>query len=219
MRRIASRVKQARAARPSVAYAPDLTTSIVLVAALFAILQTFSAITMEDRAYYDWFLANRGTSGSLLGTITVMLAALAALFLADIVRPKPGRVAAATRLFQFLLIGAMVSVSLIQWGMLLPHEPVAGPARHWQLALQRTPLFQVDSAWIGPERESPNPQPVRQDETMWHVSPFAEKAGILRAEADQEVWINSQSRREAYWNAVQPDAITEPPKRPSRAPP
>jgi hypothetical protein len=218
MSRIARRVKRVRTARRTVGFALDLTTIIVLVAALFAILHIFSVTTMDSRQYYDWYLSNRDTSGSLLATLALTVAAVGALYVADIVRPKPGRVAIATRLFQLLLIGSMVSVSLIQWGMLLPHEPVAGPARDWQLALQRTPFFYAAPVWIDLETEEPNPRPVWQDETMWHVSPFAEKAGVLRAETEDEVTAIWLAQSNAFWNAARPFAITEPPQRINPAP-
>jgi hypothetical protein len=155
-----------------VSFAPDCTVLIVLVAGLFAIHQIFTTTTMDCRLYYDWHLANHPSGESLIQIWFVVVIVLAAYFLADIIRPKPRRVAVLIRGFQFLLIASMVVVTIIQFGLLMPHAPQAEIARQTQVLLGRTPFFYVDTVWFdeGPTR---NALPVRRGSHMADVSPFA----------------------------------------------
>lgn len=192
-----------------VSFAPDVTAVIVLVAGIFAIHQTFTTTTLDCRLYYDWHLANYPSGESLIQSWFVVVSVLAAFFLADIVRPKPRRVAVLIWTFQFLLIASMVTVTIIQWGLLLPHHPHAAFARDLHIAMEHLFGLRHDRLFIETIHFDESARPVFP-ETFEGESPFAMKAGLLRCEVDRQVEaLQWEQWQDSFASAI-PLAITEP---------
>jgi hypothetical protein len=208
----------ARQHRRNVAFAPDVTAVIVLAAGLFAIYQTFTTTTMDCRLYYAWHLANRQSGESLIQAWLIVTGMLAAYLLADVIRPKPCRVAILIRGFQLLLIASMATVTIIQWGLLLPNHPQAAWARNLHIAMEHVFGLHHNRIFI---------ETIYHDETARPVfpggfegeSPFAIKAGLLRCEVDAQVEALQWEQWDDSFDQAIPLAITDPQSSVRRDPP
>jgi len=186
-----------------------MTSVLVLAAGLFAIIQTFATVTLSCREYYDWYLFDHNIGRNLMRAFLVFSGAMALYFLTDVLRPKRQRVAFLVRVFQFLLVFSMASVTFIQWGMLLPHERHAEASRSLHSALERVFMIQRDWLYLEFDGQSDDPQPVQLSRSFLDISPFAIKAGVLRCEVDAQVEDLQQEQARNYWESARPFAITE----------
>ncbi|WP_394693235.1 hypothetical protein [Hyphobacterium sp.] len=195
--------------KAGVAFAPAQTGILVLAGGLFAIIQTFSTVTLACRGYYDWYLFNQQIGGSIIQAYVVFSSAISLYLLADILRPKRQRASVIVRLFQVLLVLSIVSVVTVQHGLLLPQEQHADVRRSIHLALERTFQFQRDRLYWEVEGDGGDPVPAPGTHSFQDSSPFVIKAGRLRCEVDAEVEALQEAQWRAYSTGAIPFAITD----------
>lgn len=173
---------------------------ILLAAGFFwALVVIFTNVTMECETYFAFWTAGFHSHTSLLQAMGAFLLALSAWWMADLVRKKAVRVPVTQRVFQGWLLASMLTVSLLQWGVLFPAGSLA-PAANAVIATHNG-LFYGSSLYIGEVGWGPIEHWPRADESWidhplrW--SPFRIYKGTLECVArrefeagfDKEIWV------------------------------
>jgi len=104
---------------------PLVSMAVVLTGGfVWELIHLHTTLTMACESYYAQWTDGHTTGQSLLQTVALFVAALVLWWLADLFRPKPHRTAIFARLFEGLIMGAIVLATAIQWGLLFPESRV-----------------------------------------------------------------------------------------------
>lgn len=168
---------------------------------------------MDCSVYYNWVSEAAPANVSILQALALLVAAMALYLITDILRPKLIRRSVTIRIFQAVLVFAVISATIIQYGIVRPESRIAAMARQLELVFANAGIV----VFIHPELEyglevyglPENPIPVFDMSAYAAYSPFAVKAGLLRCEVDAQVDALQREQGSEYRNAARPFAITE----------